>query len=109
MAWKLPSSWATHLKAELRQSYFSDLQAFVDSERKKHAVYPAAEDVFNALRHTPYDKVKVLLLGQDPYHGLEQAHGLCFSVQPDFKPLPPSLVNIYKEAKADIDMRTPNN
>src|SRR6478735_7631416 len=95
----LPPSWKTHLAAELNQPYFKALSQFVDDERKHHIVYPPEEDVFNAFKAVPFDDVKVLLLGQDPYHGPGQAHGLCFSVRPEVKRLPPSLVNIYKELR----------
>src|SRR5262249_13607698 len=81
---------------------------FVDQERAQHTVYPPEEDVFNAFRYTPYEEVKVLLLGQDPYHGAGQAHGLAFSVQPGVKP-PPSLVNIFKELHSELGCRVPNN
>ena len=81
--------------------YFTKLQEFVNDQRAHHTVYPPEEDVFNAFKATPFDKVKVLLLGQDPYHGPGQAHGLCFSVRPQVR-TPPSLVNIYKELEADL-------
>jgi uracil-DNA glycosylase len=93
----LPSSWKKQLAPELGQPYFQELGHFVDAERRRHTVYPPEDDVFNAFAATPFDEVSVLLLGQDPYHGPGQAHGLCFSVRPDVKRLPPSLVNIYKE------------
>lgn len=105
----LPSSWQAQLAAELEAPYFAKLGEFVDAERRAHLVYPPEKDVFNALRYTPYEKVKVLLLGQDPYHGPGQAHGLCFSVQPDVKRLPPSLVNIFKELRDDLGCRIPHH
>jgi uracil-DNA glycosylase len=105
----LPPSWKSGLAPEIKQPYFTQLEKFVAEERKKQTIYPPEKDVFNALKHTPYDKVSVFLLGQDPYHGEGQAHGLCFSVQPRVKPLPPSLVNIYKELQADVGFRIPNN
>jgi uracil-DNA glycosylase len=104
----LPPSWRAVIGDELKKPYFQQLERFVDAERQKHKVYPPEEDVFNAFRLTPYDRVKVLLLGQDPYHDEGQAHGLCFSVRPGVKP-PPSLVNILKELKSDLGCPLPNN
>ncbi len=104
----LPPSWRAVIGDELKKPYFQHLEHFVDAERQKHKVYPPEEDVFNAFRLTPYDRVKVLLLGQDPYHDERQAHGLCFSVRPGVKP-PPSLVNILKELKSDLGCSLPNN
>jgi uracil-DNA glycosylase len=89
------------LEDEIHKQYFTELTHFVDSERAAHAVYPSETDVFSAFQLTPYDRVKVLLLGQDPYHDEGQAHGLCFSVRQGVKP-PPSLVNIFKELKSDL-------
>lgn len=106
---KLPASWKAQLDAELGQPYFKALGQFVDSERKHHTVYPPEEDVFNAFEAAPFDELKVLLLGQDPYHGPGQAHGLCFSVRPHVKRLPPSLVNIYKELHADLGVDIPRH
>jgi len=104
----LPPSWQAVLADEFKKPYFKDLQQFVADERKKHTVYPPEEDVFNAFKYTPYDKAKVLLLGQDPYHGEGQAHGLCFSVRPGVKP-PPSLMNVFKELHHDLGCKVPNN
>ena len=104
----LPPSWQAVLADEFAKPYFKDLQQFVAAERQKHAVYPPEEDVFNAFRYTPYDKAKVLLLGQDPYHGDGQAHGLCFSVRPGVRP-PPSLMNMFKELHHDLGCKVPNN
>ena len=78
----LPESWQAALADEFTKPYYEKLQAFVARERSEHPVYPFEEDVFNAFELAPFDKVKVLLLGQDPYHGTGQAHGLCFSVKP---------------------------
>jgi|SRR5579883_771563 len=97
-----PESWAAALAAEFRQPYFHKLQEFVAGEREKHQVLPAEADVFNAFRFTPFDAVKVVLLGQDPYPTPGHPHGLCFSVRPDVRPLPASLRNIYKELTADL-------
>jgi uracil-DNA glycosylase len=104
----LPGCWQSTLSEEVEKPYFHKLQAFVRRERAEKTVYPPEADVFNALAYTPYEKVSVLLLGQDPYHGEGQAHGLCFSVCPGIQP-PPSLVNIYKELKADLGCRIPNH
>jgi uracil-DNA glycosylase len=94
--------WADILKEEKQQPYFQQIMQFVDTERAGgKTIYPPEQDVFNAFTLTEFDKVKVVILGQDPYHGPNQAHGLCFSVQRDLKP-PPSLVNIYKELASDI-------
>jgi len=104
----IPESWQPILADEVTKPYYQDLQAFVRQERAQHTVYPAEENVFAALRLTPYEKVSVLLLGQDPYHGPDQAHGLCFSVLPGIPP-PPSLRNIYRELHDDVGFRIPNN
>ena len=107
MSQKLPSSWHQAL-AEFDKPYFIQLQEFLIQERRSHTIFPPEADVFSALELTPYEQVNVLLLGQDPYHDNNQAHGLCFSVKPGIKP-PPSLVNIYKELKDDIEFNIPNN
>ena len=104
----LPASWQAVLADEFDKPYFKSLQEFVAAERRKHTVYPLEEDVFNAFKYTPYDRAKVLLLGQDPYHGPDQAHGLCFSVRPGVRP-PPSLMNIFRELKHDVGCKIPNN
>ncbi len=104
----LPDSWRTVLADEFEKPYFKELQDFVDGERKAHTVFPPEEDVFNALKFTPFDEMKVLLLGQDPYHDDGQAHGLCFSVRPGIRP-PPSLVNMFKELRDDLGCRIPNH
>jgi uracil-DNA glycosylase len=108
MAPKLPTDWRGVLADELKKPYFHDLQQFVAAERHAHTVYPPEADVYNAYRFTPFEKVKVLLLGQDPYHGPGQAHGLCFSVLSGVRP-PPSLVNIFKELHRDLGCPIPNN
>lgn len=104
----IPPSWRAILAEETRKPYFHPLQEFVASERRQHLVFPPEADVFNALQYTPYERVKVILLGQDPYHDDGQAHGLCFSVLPGIKP-PPSLVNIFKELRDDLGCTMPNN
>jgi uracil-DNA glycosylase len=103
-----PADWRKVLATELRQEYFRELKDFVDQEREENTVYPPESDVFNAFKATPYEVVKVLLLGQDPYHGRGQAHGMCFSVRPGVKP-PPSLVNMLRELHNDLGCRIPNN
>jgi uracil-DNA glycosylase len=108
MPLNLPDAWRSLLAGELEKPYWPKLEAFVDVERRDHAVFPPEADVFNALALTPPDRVKVFLLGQDPYHNDGQAHGLCFSVRPGVLP-PPSLVNIFKELKSDLGCRIPNN
>ncbi len=109
MTTTLPVSWKPALNDELQQPYFAKLQAFVESERQTHTIYPPEADVYNAFKYTHFAKVSVFLFGQDPYHGKGQEHGLCFSVKPHLKPLPPSLVNIYKELRDDAGFRIPNN
>jgi len=98
---RLESSWKKLLAEEFAKPYFKDLSEFVHSEYKSNTIYPPAKFIFNALDSLPVDKVKVIILGQDPYHGPGQAHGLSFSV-PDGVALPPSLQNIYKELQTDL-------
>jgi len=105
---QLPDSWKTALAEEFNKPYFKELQNFIEEERKSKTIYPAPEDVFSAFELTPLEEVNVLILGQDPYHGENQAHGLCFSVKPGIK-TPPSLVNIYKELKDDLGFDIPNH
>jgi uracil-DNA glycosylase len=102
----IPPVWSDILAGELSQPYFGDLAQFVAAERRQHEVFPPPQDVYAALAHTPYDKVNVLILGQDPYHDTGQAHGLCFSVREGVTP-PPSLANIFKELNADLGVRVP--
>ncbi|WP_437565551.1 uracil-DNA glycosylase [Sorangium sp. So ce542] len=105
----LPGSWQSVLAEELEKPYFQQLTRFLSAEREAHRVFPAEEDVFAAFKLTPYERVRVLLLGQDPYHDEGQAHGLCFSVRPGVPP-PPSLANMYKEALADLpDFKVPRH
>jgi uracil-DNA glycosylase len=104
----LPTSWRPAVGDELKQPYFQKLQAFLAEERAQHTVFPPEPEVFSALKLTPYDAVRVFILGQDPYHDNNQAHGLAFSVRPGIPP-PPSLRNIFKELKADVGARIPNN
>jgi uracil-DNA glycosylase len=105
---QLPADWRKILAAEFEKDYFKDLLAFVNAERQAHTIFPPEEDVFSAFRATPFNAVKVLLLGQDPYHGEGQAHGMCFSVRPGVRP-PPSLVNMFKELKSDQGCAIPKN
>ncbi len=105
---QLPTSWQKVLAEELDKPYFHQLQDFLYQERQTHTIFPPQEDVFSALELTPYKNVNILLLGQDPYHDDNQAHGLCFSVKPGIKP-PPSLLNIFKELREDIGFNIPNN
>lgn len=102
------TDWNPLLRAELAKPYWAELQAFVADERAQHPVYPKADDVFAALHLTSYAATKVLILGQDPYHGPRQAHGLCFSVRPGVAP-PPSLVNIFKELESDLGIPRPTH
>ena len=104
---KLPISWQVVLAEEFEKPYFKQLQQFLALERQTQTIYPPEEDVFSAFELTPYHDVNVLLLGQDPYHDENQAHGLCFSVKPGIK-TPPSLVNMYKELKDDIGCDIPS-
>ena len=104
----LPASWQPVLGDQLRQPYFQKLEEFLKKERSQHTVYPPEPDVFNAFKLTPYDRVKVFILGQDPYHGNGQAHGLAFSVMPGVTP-PPSLRNIFKELHDDVGCPKPAN
>jgi uracil-DNA glycosylase len=97
----IPASWQAVLEDELTKPYLKKLETFLVVERANHQVFPPQQEVFNALRYTPYEDVKVLIVGQDPYHDDGQAHGLAFSVREGVK-LPPSLVNIYKELESDL-------
>jgi uracil-DNA glycosylase len=103
---EIPASWRAHVGAELEKPYWGKLRAFVDAERKAHVVYPPEEEVFSALELTPWDAVRVMILGQDPYHGPGQAHGLAFSVRPGVTP-PPSLRNMFREMKDDAGCPAP--
>lgn len=99
-------SWQRLLSEEFEAEYFSTLQRFLKEERQTQTVYPPENEVFSAFNHTPVDMLKVVILGQDPYHGPDQAHGLCFSVNDGIK-TPPSLRNIFKELNADMGMTAP--
>ena len=101
-------NWDIVLKDELNKDYFKKLGIFVKNEYKNKICYPQYKDIFNALRYTDYDQVKVVILGQDPYHGENEAHGLSFSVRDDVK-RPPSLNNIFKELESDLGIKKTNN
>jgi uracil-DNA glycosylase len=104
----LPANWAAILADEFAQPYFAQLQAFVATERRRHVVYPPAKEVWAAFDRTPFERVRVLLLAQDPYHQAGQAHGLCFSVRSGV-PQPPSLVNIFRELHDDLGCPPPDD
>lgn len=97
---KINETWKEILKEEFNSPYFANLVAFVKNAYRSGIVYPPGSQIFEAFNRTPFDKTKVVILGQDPYHGANQAHGLCFSVQPEVQ-VPPSLVNIYKELEQE--------
>lgn len=102
----IEEGWYQALKAEFESPYFANIKAFLIEEKKNHIVYPPSRLIFNAFNLTPFDKVKVVILGQDPYHNVGQAHGLAFSVPDGIQP-PPSLQNIFKELNSDIGMEIP--
>ena len=104
----LPPDWLTALSAEFEKPYWDELQTFVAEERKTQQVFPPAAEVFSAFELAPYTSVRLVILGQDPYHDDGQAHGLCFSVKPGVS-APPSLGNMFKELKADLGCKVPNN
>ncbi len=104
----IDNDWLPAMNAEFKKPYYAELYKFVKEEYSKVAVYPPAEEIFSALHLTPLSKVKVVIIGQDPYHNVGQAHGLCFSVRPEVE-IPPSLVNIYKELQSDLGCKIPNN
>jgi len=108
MAVKIEESWAQALGNEFEKAYFKELIEFVRSEYQIHTIYPKGRDIFRAFDRCPIDKVKVVILGQDPYHGPGQANGLCFSVH-EGMPFPPSLTNIFKEIKNDLGKEIPPN
>lgn len=105
---KIEQSWKEQLALEFDKEYFKSLTDFVRQEYQSTTVYPPGSYIFNAFEHCPFDKVKVVILGQDPYHEPEQAHGLSFSVQ-DGIPYPPSLVNIFKELESDLGKPMPSS
>lgn len=103
----IKTDWKELLKEEFEKKYFIELELFLEDEYKKYKVYPPRENIFNALNLTPFKNVKVVIFGQDPYHGVNQANGLCFSV-PKNQKLPPSLKNIYKELEDDLNIKKEN-
>jgi uracil-DNA glycosylase len=104
----IEEGWKKVLWDEFQSPYFGDLKDFLVEEKKRYTVYPPGKLIFNAFTHTPFDRVKVVILGQDPYHGPGQAHGLCFSVPYGITP-PPSLVNIFKELQSDLGIPVPDH
>ncbi|MDR1973060.1 MAG: uracil-DNA glycosylase [Bacteroidales bacterium] len=105
---QIEASWLSVLQDEFQKPYFSELKNFLVEEKRRFAVYPAGNKMFEAFNRTPFDNVKVVLLGQDPYHGYGQAEGLCFSV-PDGVRMPPSLINILKELQDDLGYPFPKS
>jgi uracil-DNA glycosylase len=104
----ISNSWQKILAEEFEKPYFQKLQDFLTEERETQTIFPTEGDVFSAFKLTPYENVNVLVLGQDPYHDDNQAHGLCFSVKPGIK-IPPSLLNIYKELQTDVEFKIPKH
>lgn len=104
----IEATWKNNLNEEFKSQYFSELKEFILDEKSKHTIYPPGPLIFNAFHLTPFDKVRVVILGQDPYHGKGQAQGLCFSV-PRKVPPPPSLVNIFKEIQSDLGIPLPSH
>ena len=105
----ISNDWLPAVETEFRKPYYKNLYQFVRNEYAAHVIYPPAEDIFNAFHFTPLGEVKVVILGQDPYHNEHQAHGLSFSVLPEQQEIPPSLQNIYKELSDDLGCYIPNN
>ena len=105
---QLEASWLAVLRDEFSKPYMADLRAFLVEEKQQHPVYPPGGEIFNAFELTPFEQVRVVILGQDPYHGPGQANGLCFSVRRGVKP-PPSLRNIFKELHTDLDLPMPSH
>lgn len=105
---QIEESWKQVLWDQFQSPYFSDLKQFLLEEKKHYSVFPPGKFIFNAFNSCPFDKVKVVIIGQDPYHDVGQAHGLCFSVQ-DGIPFPRSLVNIFKELSEDVGFRMPQS
>lgn len=104
----ISDSWKTHLKEEFNKSYFKSLMEFVDEEYKQYTCFPEKENIFNAFNLCSFENLKVVIIGQDPYHDIGQANGLCFSVNDGMK-IPPSLKNIYKELESDLGNTNSNN
>lgn len=104
---QIAGDWLPAVRAEFKKPYYRELYQFVRKEYESGTVFPPADQIFNALHLTPLSKVKVVILGQDPYHNEHQAHGLCFSVPEDQREIPPSLINIYRELHDDVGCRMP--
>lgn len=104
----ITNDWLYAIGDEFKKPYYKELYKFIINEYKNYIIYPKADDIFNAFHFTPLSKVKVVIIGQDPYHNENQAHGLCFSVKPHVD-IPPSLMNIFKELKDDLGCYIPNN
>lgn len=104
----ITNDWAEPLSVEFKKPYYAKLYQKVKEEYNSRQIFPEANDIFNAFHFTPLSEVKVVILGQDPYHNIGQAHGLCFSVKPEVE-IPPSLVNIYKELEDDLGCYIPNH
>ena len=104
----MTTDWNPILRGEFDKTYWHELQAFVRTERAQATIYPPQAEVFNALHLTPYAETRVLILGQDPYHGPGQAHGLCFSVRPGVR-IPPSLANVHRELHGDVGVPVPEH
>ena len=104
----IQNDWLTPLSPEFKKPYYAGLYKKIREEYSKQQIFPPADEIFTAFELTPLSEVKVVIIGQDPYHGEGQAHGLCFSVKPDIE-TPPSLVNIYKELNTDLGCYIPNN
>ena len=107
----IDNDWLPVLKEEFGKPYYKELYLFLKQEYTTRVIYPPSNDIFNAMHYTPYGQVKVVILGQDPYHNVNQAHGLCFSVNKEIeeKDIPPSLKNIYKELHDELGLYIPNN
>lgn len=105
---QIEKSWKVQLSNEFQQNYFQQLKAFLLAEKQTHTIYPPGNQIFAAFNHTPFSDVKVVIIGQDPYHGPGQANGLCFSVADGIKK-PPSLVNIFKEINQDLGLKSPES
>lgn len=105
---EIHESWKKVLSEQFVTPYFSQLKSFLVNEKKQHIVYPPGNQIFSAFNRTPFDKLKVVIIGQDPYHGPGQANGLCFSVSPGIRK-PPSLVNIFKELQSDLGIPIPQD
>ncbi len=105
---QIGNEWDEILKDEFQSDYYAQIRETLKQEYASHEIYPPMQDIFNALRYTSYSDVKAVLLGQDPYHGPGQAHGLCFSVRPGVAP-PPSLQNIFKELQSDMGLPAPHS